>query len=75
MSPFSTRAKQLRVGTMKGKIAELRREFEAFLEQEKLNLMARNDARKKIENRITAIEKTLERIESRVAKLEGKNEF
>ena len=57
------------------KVDELRREFEAFLRTEKDNIEARFQGRKQIEQRINAIEKTLEQIESRLAKLEGKNDI
>jgi hypothetical protein len=52
----------------------LRREFDAREETERHNIEARGDRHKQLVTRLDALEATLKQIESRVARLERKND-
>jgi flagellar motility protein MotE (MotC chaperone) len=52
----------------------LRREFDAFLKQERDNLNARNLQHNRVVKRLDVLEEALKKMESRVWKLERKND-
>jgi hypothetical protein len=56
------------------KADDLRVRFEAYLDHDAQNLNARAEWRREIEKRLTAIEETLLRMESRLARLERRND-
>lgn len=56
------------------KADDLRVRFESYLEHDTANLKARAQWRQEIEKRLTAIEETLSQMESRLARLERRND-
>lgn len=56
------------------KADDLRVRFEAYLEHDTQNLNARAEWRQQIEKQLNAIAETLSRMESRLARLEGRND-
>lgn len=59
---------------LSGKVEQLHREFGAFLEHAEENRRARDELRTNVRDRLAELEKALTEMESRVAKLEGKND-
>jgi hypothetical protein len=56
------------------KADDLRLRLESYLEHDTENLNARAQWRREMEKRLTAIEETLSRMESRLARLERRND-